>query len=292
VCGWGTDQELLYYETRARDLHPDIVILTFTMANDVLNNMLDHLFLASAPKPRFVLDEDSLFLEKRTLEPPRLSFERRVRNALRGSRALVFAKRRIEALRYESRVKHEADASHAGFDREGLEKSYSHWSVYESSYGPKLEEAWQVTEAILERFARECAGDGAEFLVFAFPLKLAVDEGWRNALIRHFSLDPARFDFERPHQRLSEFCAVNGIYYLYPIDAFREASETRSLYFDRDTHPNRWGHAVAARVLLGDLHRRLGLEYRIAEADRELLGAQRLSEDAIPVFEPDGRLKH
>jgi hypothetical protein len=85
---------------------------------------------------------------------------------------------------------------------------------------------------------------------------------------------------------------VNGIYYLYPIDAFREASETRSLYFDRDTHPNRWGHAVAARVLLGDLHRRLGLEYRIAEADRELLGAQRLSEGAIPVFEPDGRLKH
>jgi len=46
VCGWGTDQELLYYEKAGKDLDADIVILTFTMANDVLNNMLDHLFLA------------------------------------------------------------------------------------------------------------------------------------------------------------------------------------------------------------------------------------------------------
>jgi hypothetical protein len=286
VCGWGTDQELLYYETKGRDLHPDIVILTFTMANDVLNNMLDHLFLATAPKPRFVLERNSLVLEAGTLEPPRPSFERRVKNTLRRSRALLFTKRRIDALRYESRVKHEGSPSHRGFDKEGLEKNYSHWSVYEASYPPQFEAAWRVTEALIARFSRDCANDGAEFLVFAFPLKLAVDENWRSGLIRHFSLDPSRFDFERPHERLSAFCGARGIYYLYPIDAFREASGGRSLYFDRDTHPNRWGHALAAEVLLEDLHRRDGLEYSVAEADRQLLGPQGPSRGAGPASRP------
>ena len=292
VCGWGTDQELLYYETKGRDLRPDIVILTFTMANDVLNNMLDHLFLASAPKPRFVMDAGHLVLEERTLEPPRPGFERRIKNAMRKSRALLFAKRRFDALRYESRVKHEADASHAGFDREGLEKNYSHWSVYESSYGPKFEEAWQVTEAILARLARDCAEDGAELVVFAFPLKLAVDEGWRRGLIRHFSLDPARFDFERPHHRLSEFCSANGIFYLYPIEAFRDASKIQDLYFDRDTHPNQWGHAVAARVLLQVLHDRDGLEYHVTEADREMLKPSGPPGGASPGRDPAGVLRN
>jgi hypothetical protein len=274
VCGWGTDQELLYYETKGRDLRPDIVILAFTMANDVLNNMLDHLFLASAPKPRFVLEGDSLVLEKRTLDPPRPGVERRVRSVLRKSRVLLFAKRRIDAIRYESRVKHEGSPSHRGFDKEGLEKNYSHWSVYEASYPPQFEAAWRVTEALIARLARDCANDGADFLVFAFPLKLAVDEEWRSGLIRHFSLDPSRFDFEKPHDRLSEFCAAQGVRYLYPLDVFREASSTRSLYFDRDTHPTMRGHAVAAGVLLRELHDRAGLEYRVAEADRDLMYPQ------------------
>jgi hypothetical protein len=271
VCGWGSDQELLYYETKGRALRPDIVILTFTMANDVLNNMLGHLFLASAPKPRFVLDGEDLVLEKRTLDPPRPSLERRVKNVLRNSRVLVFVKRRVDTVRYETRVRHEAAGVHAGFDREGLEKNCSHWSVYEASYGPEFEEAWRVTEAILSRFARDCKEDGTEFLVFVFPLQLVVDEHWRNGLIRDFSIDAAGFDFERPYQRLSAFCGGHGIDYFYPVDAFREASKGRSLYFERDSHPNKWGHAAAAGALLENLHERIGLEYRVAGADRDLM---------------------
>lgn len=272
VCGWGTDQELLYYEKTGRDLDPDVVILAFTMANDVLNNMLDHLFLGSAPKPRFVLDGGELALDKKTLEPPELGLERRIKNGLRKSRVLVFAKRRIDTLRYETRVKHECAKPRGGFDREGLEKNYSHWSVYESSYGPKFEEAWRVTEAILERFAHACADDGAELLVFAFPLKLDVDENWRSGLIQHFSVGSASFDFARPYERMATFCDARGIDFVYPFETFRAASRVRGLYFDRDTHPNVNGHAAAAGVLLRVLHDRIGLEFRVAGSDREYLG--------------------
>jgi hypothetical protein len=270
VCGWGTDQELLFYERRGRELEPDVVILTFTMANDVLNNSLDHLFLGSAPKPRFVLREGTLALEKETLELPSVPLGRRLVGALRRSRALLFIKRRTDVLRYQRHVKHACEADH-GFDKEGLDKDYSHWSVYERDYGPSIENAWRVTEALLDRFQRRCAEDGVELIVFAFPLKLELDENWRSDLIHHFSIDPALLDFGKPYRRLAAACADRGILFLYPLDEFREASRSRRLYFEHDSHPNHFGHAAAAAVLLPLLRDGFGMDFRVAESDRPVV---------------------
>jgi len=268
VCGWGTDQELLYYENAGREFDPDLVIVTFTMANDVLNNMLDHLFLGTAPKPRFVLRDGELALEKTKLESPSPRLDHRIRNALRRSRVLLFTKRRIDALRYEKRVKREGAKGHTGFDKEGLERDYSHWSVYESSYGPQFEEAWTVTEAILDRLSRRCSEDGAELIVFAFPLKLEVDDGWRRELLQHFGIDSTLLDFARPYERLGRICRERGIEFVYPVASFRDASRSRKLYFARDSHPDIYGHAAAAGALLNVLHDKFFMNFEIAETDR------------------------
>lgn len=268
VCGWGSDQELRHYETFGRRLEPDIVIVTLTMANDVLNNMLDHLFLGSAPKPRFVFDRGSLVLDEHTLERPKPQLRHRIKNNLRKSRVLLFVKRRIDELRYDRRMTHACERPPSGFEKEGVEKVYSHWSVYESSYRAPLEKAWRVTEAVLERFARRCDEDGARLIVFAFPLKLEVDDEWRNGLFTHFDIDSTQFDFNKPYERLAGFCERRGIEYIYPLKMFRETSRKKSLYFERDPHPNVYGHGTAARALLGHLQRRHGLEFEIAESDR------------------------
>jgi hypothetical protein len=290
VSGWGPDQELLYYETRGRELHPDVVILTFTMANDVINDMLDHLFLGSAPKPRFVLSDGNLSLEQRVLEPPNVGTGHRVRGALKKSRLLLFIKRRIDARRYESRVKREVSQSVRGFDKEGLEKNYSHWSVYETAYPPKFEDAFRVTEAIVARFAADCSEDGAKFMLFAFPLKIEVDEPWRRAMIEHAGIDSTLFDFARPHKRLSAFCASRGIDYIYPVETFRDAARSQRLYFDRDTHPNGMGHALAAGVLLRELHERLGLSYHVVASDRDYLETALISGGSPPGSGPSGHI--
>jgi lysophospholipase L1-like esterase len=281
VSGWGTDQELLYYEKIGKKLDPDVVILTFTMANDVINNMLDHLFLGSAPKPRFVIRDGGLRLDRETLDPPKTRFDLRVKRTLRRSRVLLLAKRRIGMLRYERRMKradaeaHDAYAQsikmHAGFDKRGLENEYSHWSVYESSYGPQFEDAWRVTEAIVDRFSRTCAENGADLIVFAFPLKLEVDSAWRDALYAHFAIDSSALDFHKPYERLANFCASRGIEFVYPLETFQKASRVHALYFARDSHPDIWGHAAAAGVLLPELHGRCLLDYHIAGADREFI---------------------
>jgi hypothetical protein len=267
VCGWGTDQELLFYENKGRELDPDLVILSFTMANDVLNNSLDHLFLGTAPKPRFVLRDGSLTLEEEKLEAPNVRIDHRIKNTLRKSRLLVFAKRRIDSLLYEKHVKQACEKDHGGFDKEGLEKDYSHWSVYERTYGPPFEKAWEVTGALLGRLSEQCAEDGAEFIVFAFPLKLEIDRTWREELLDHFGIDSTLLDFRQPYDRLAAVCADRGIEYVYPEVAFRGASRSRPLYFDRDSHPNAFGHAAAAAVLLGVLHDRFSMGFHIAESD-------------------------
>jgi GDSL-like lipase/acylhydrolase family protein len=63
VEGYGTDQELLRLEHEGLAYHPDVVILSFCLTNDVLNNSL-HADSEDArvPKPYFTWDEGTLVL--------------------------------------------------------------------------------------------------------------------------------------------------------------------------------------------------------------------------------------
>ncbi len=98
VPGWGPDQEILWYEQRGRSLGADVVVLVFFMPNDVVNVALDHLFLGTAPKPRFVAEGDSLRLIP--VRAPRSAPPRhRLRAWLRRSHFLVWAWRRVRAAR-------------------------------------------------------------------------------------------------------------------------------------------------------------------------------------------------
>jgi hypothetical protein len=267
VCGWGNDQELIYFESAGRLLKPDVVVLTLTIANDVVNNMLDHLFLGSAPKPRFAFGGGAIELDEATLSPPAPPVRHRLRNLLKHSRLFVFVKRRFDAAVRKHEVADAADRRPSGFDKAGLEKNYSHWSVYERFYDGEFETGWKLTEAIIDRFADVCRRDGIELIVFAFPLKIEVDESWRKDLIEHHEIDPARLDFLKPYRRLAEFCNSRGIEFIYPFDEFSLASKERSLYFTKDSHPNQFGNAVAAQVLLDALHDRHDFAFSVAKPD-------------------------
>jgi hypothetical protein len=277
VPGWGTDQELIYYESFARELESDVVIVTFTMANDVVNNALDHLFLGSAAKPRFDVIADSLFLADGV--PPRAAAGRPMwKSVLRQSRVrfLLFVKRRIDRMIYarDSRESHHPDRTTdpvpAGFHHGG--KELTHWSVFEAPPSPRIEDAWKVTEAILIRFANRCRDSGAELIVLALPPRIVVDKRWRSDLMAAAGLGAEDLDFAGPFERLSSFCRKNGIPFVHPRPAFEEGARYRVLYHRRDSHPNRYGHALAARVLLETLKATQDLEFELAESDRQYMG--------------------
>jgi hypothetical protein len=252
VPGWGNDQELLYYETTAYKFEPDIVVLTFTMANDVVNNALAHLFLGTAPKPRFEVKAGSLRQVDAVKIPEPIS-PPLWKTIGRHSRFLLFVKRRLDRWVY---VRHAHIAGEmGGAVRAGrpLPKGFraetagdlTHWSVFESPPSAVTEDAWSVTEALIVRFARICREHGATPVVFALPPRIQIDIAWREGLLARAELDSSAFDFYGAFERLSSCCLRNGIPFVYPYDEFSRAFARRALYHPADSHPNRYGHALA-----------------------------------------------
>jgi len=267
VPGWGTDQEVLHFEQVADRLRPDIVVLNFTMMNDVINNGLAHCFLQTSRKPRFAVRDDELVLTDAVPAVPPVVTPL-YKRALKKSELLVFVKRRLHHLR-RPKAEHKP-AFPPGFGRDAVVEPLNHWSVFEIDAKPEVVEAWQTTEALIARLDKACRGVGAELIVFPFPVVEADDE-WRRWLIESTGTDERRYDFHAPFARLESFCAARGIEYVYPIDEFRAESKRHKLIFENDGHPNRLGHALAAKVLLDYLGARHDLAYSVPAGDREYL---------------------
>ncbi len=245
VPGWGTDQEVLFYESSLRRLEPDVVVLTFLAQNDIVNNGLPGPLVGTGAKPRFECAGDSLQLE---LPPPpaKLSLGLRAKRELRKSRLLLFVKRRIEMREYHHHAVEDPRYVQHGFE---ASRHLSHWSAYDTRGGEAIDAAWCVTERLLDRLASDCKHDGAELIVFAFPSKVDVDDPWRAEMLRRTGVDESYIDKAFPYRRLSAFCAERGIEYHYPIAAFQAAARREPLFFDHDAHPNAAANALAADLL-------------------------------------------
>jgi hypothetical protein len=271
VPGFGTDQEFLLLQRIAPQLQPDIVLLDFFMINDVINNGLEHLFLGTAPKPRFAVEGDSLVLAspvRRPETPPVRRATYGLRNLLQQSHFLVMLVRSLKSVAGAEAPT--SDAFPLGFGRNTGGPPVTHWSVFESPYDAGMENAWRTTEAILLRVKQYCDRIGAELIVFVFPL-IEADDDWRQWLLEGAGVPPDGLDFHAPFARLERVCGGYGIDYVYPLAEFRDAARRRKLFLERDGHPNAYGHALAARVLLDHLRARHGLDYHFSNADLAFL---------------------
>ena len=163
VGGYGTGQELVVLETTAMRYQPDLVLLQFSNANDVTDNS----FALSPRKlrPFYRLDARGA---------PRISesfawspqFERRMQTRYRlgeeiadHSRAFQLA-RQIADMAFIGEAHADRDIAVLGEPRSAL------W-----------EEAWRVTEALLERMHQYAGRNGARFMVVAAPHPLQPVKG-------------------------------------------------------------------------------------------------------------------
>jgi lysophospholipase L1-like esterase len=246
VSGWGTDQEFLYLCNAGLALRPDIVVVGFCVLNDVLNNMLPHELFGTSPKPRFVLRDERLVLEAAATRPsPTLAA--RVTPLLRHSRLLHFVGRHARML--HRRPKSATPRTQAPYYPEDLESDHSHWAVYRSSYTPRFEAAFRVTEALIGALRDTCAAHGVPVVLFAFPQKVEIDARARAEELGFYGYDPSQFDLEAPYRRLRALAERLGVSFVYPLEAFESEHRSQGLFFERDGHPNAAGQAAAARAL-------------------------------------------
>ncbi|MFQ5601143.1 MAG: SGNH/GDSL hydrolase family protein, partial [Candidatus Krumholzibacteriia bacterium] len=247
VGGWGTDQEFLYLCHEGFDLKPDAVVLGMCLMNDVINNMLSHEFLGAAPKPRFVLQDGQLVLEPSAARP-QPSSGRKLQRLLKRSRLLHYIGRHVRMLqaRFHPRP---SPSTAVPYYPEDLESDTSHWTVFGVPYSPRFENAFRVTEALIETAWDSCRARGIPFILFAFPQKVEVDARARMEELQHHGFDPEWFDLRAPYERLQRLSERRGFPFVYPLVEFQEMHAQQPLFFEHDAHPNAAGHALAAACL-------------------------------------------
>lgn len=270
VNGYGTDNELLYYRLEGKKFDPDIVIVGMYLANDIYNNsrVLELRTGGESHKPYFTLDENGnlqlnnypvadtdtigikigTFLKKH-FQLPRfvaqtMSLRGEVPGWLRPIVTLFSGNRGVRA-----GDKPTADDTQAGQNTDQNEElaaqqralSRTEATICDETYTAEIEEAWEITKAVILELKSEVEAAGAEFAIVSVPTTAQTVVPRQNA----------SWYCERPNQELNTFLEEEGIPYLDLLHAFRDYSDEggRELYYARDFHMNEAGHHLAGEEI-------------------------------------------
>jgi lysophospholipase L1-like esterase len=267
ISGYGTAQEFLQLKTRAAAFGPDIVVLTFTILNDVRNNspVLEGR-VSSFPRPFFRLDASGrlVALPFTMARPDTAGLVGKIKTALRHLRTydeLVAAVRARPSLRsflaslgllQELAPVHQAEAGGTPPASPG-DSTYLDFEVYRREPDPEWKEAWQVTEALVLAMRDEAAQRGARFLLVPIPGAVELASG--EAIVRDFpGYRPETYDLAGPRDRLRRLAETEGIVYVPLFEALAGDMRTRQgkvedYFWWCDGHFTPRAHDLVARAI-------------------------------------------
>lgn len=244
VEGIGTTQELLLYEEKARQFHPDLVLLMFS-GNDIFNNSS-----TLQPKVYGIHDWYSPYYD---LAPDgKLMFkpvEPRLFNKLRSYlevRSLLFYYLERTWLAVQIPL----------HNWRGLPLYYGTYS--DDPLDDEWRQAWQVTGKVLGVMRDTVTAAGTKFIVLAWPFECDIDQDWQHRMIKQHGKIPPSFSPFKPAQRLKEIADSAGIPFdfLAPyMQAYRDQHHLLWPYFSFtcDPHYSALGHQVAAEAIIQKL---------------------------------------
>jgi hypothetical protein len=234
-AGFGTAQELLYWEHEGVTYQPDIVVLVYFVDNDLPDNgyrVARERKLDTTRRPFFVPDGKGGIELRPGAAPPPDSLAG-VRPALR--RSVTYNLLENFLLWHEAR---EQEQAQIGKNR----------PTYQVDPPAEWDEALWVTEQILARLQSSVRASGAELMVVAAPSFFQVDDDAWRWLVGGVTRDRDRYEPDVPNRRLAEIAQRQGLRYLDLLPVIREAQQSGArLYFPADGHWTAEGHAFAAR---------------------------------------------
>ncbi len=208
VSGSATGQQLVLYREVVRHYRPDVVVCAFCIWNDFSDNCRQ---LSSSPhRIYFDLDDDG------QLRQLKLSKHKSHLSAWlnQHSRFYLWQKQATRATAART-------IRNVGV----LPKCKL---IYNSEPSEKLEQAWQITERLIETFQREVEQDGSQFVLALLPSADQIhNENW-NRLIRNAGSLASQMDPDYPSQRLGRLCKRIGVPMIDMVDSFRDAAPSRS----------------------------------------------------------------
>jgi len=239
VIGYSTDQEFVFYQTEGYKYDSDLVLLTFTVQNDVWNNAIDFDYRDWPPKPYFVLAPNG---ELTAIEPTK-SGAVRPRTAISPPEPVelvAVAKRFLSAhsslyivvgnslphvTARLTRLLQDVGLMRQDWQCTGVHRDFE---VFLPEYETAWEKAWAITEALILELNREVREQGGRFGVVILPSSAQVyPQLWRATVEKCPVMQTIAWDMEKPNRILANFLQENGIPYLDLLPPFKRAtSET------------------------------------------------------------------
>jgi hypothetical protein len=245
--GYGTDQEFLALQHRAWQYSPDIVLVAFNTAKDVIDNSKILYPDPEKLKPFFVFRGDSLVLDNSFLGNPsfRHSFWTAFRPVLTFSKVVQWIKR------YRDRREEEGIIRNVRNLPEGSSLSDS---CYLPPVGPGWTSGWKVTEGILAKMHGEVKARGARLIVMCCTNSIQVnpDSAERKLFMRRMGVDSLTY----PNARIQACGEGEGFEVLNVLPDFLRYAQEHHAYlhgFENTTpgvgHWNTAGHRLAGELL-------------------------------------------
>jgi hypothetical protein len=241
-AGFGTDNELLFYEHEGRRYAPDLVLLVFNLQNDVLENFapLYHRAyrttqLAWPPKPSFSLAADgTLSAEPAPPMPtPAASLPRSAWQTLQDE---VFVVRSVARL-----------VEPAPPPR--MMPYPVHLEVY-WPWSDEWSEAWRLTARLVRELRTAVERDGARFAVVVMPAREMVQPVAFVPPPPGSGASLGQYDPDRLRRIVTGFLAEDRVPFLDLFPALRAAAASGPrAFFVADVHLTELGNAVTARAM-------------------------------------------
>ncbi len=268
VNAYGTDNELLFYRLEGQKYNPDIVFLNMYLANDIYNNhpTLELRYGGQSAKPYFILnDSGELELQNFPVEDT-ATFWTNVGTFLKKHFQLPRFVAQTLALRGEippwlapvvrlfgggrgavaagdggSDAAQAGESGDSGAAETAPQTPPRRPDICDPDPLPIIENAWNVTEALILELEKEVAANGAQLAVLIIPAAPQI-------------VPPQEGDewyCDVPNDELTAFLDEAGIPYLDMLPAFRDEALAGNgpYYFEKDFHMNALGHDLTSDLL-------------------------------------------
>ncbi len=254
VGGYGTTQELLTLKQQVWKYSPDLVVLGFTVGNDVTDNYrpLD----PGAYRPYYVFRDGALALDTTFLQSgsyqSRAVWTRRLLGVVQESRLVQLLNR----VRHQGRKRDRKQQriSTVPGDEVGLSNK-----VQLPPTTPEWQEAWRITEGVLELMRDECRRKDKPFAIVTLTRAIQVSpvSEEKEKYLHQLGVP----DLYYPERRLADFGKREGIPVLNLAPTMAEEAERRHVYFHAEGdsigigHWNEEGNRVAGTLIAAWLAR-------------------------------------
>lgn len=257
VSGYGTANELLTLQNRVWQYSPDLVLLAFFPGNDVRNNSKD--LETYRFYPFFSLKDGKLLADMAFRDDPEFKEKERIA----GHRAFLQQLRLYQLMR---RVRAGNIAQHANNETmaaalaagEKLTEPGLDEQVFQEPKDAKWQEAWNITDRLVEAANDETKSHGARFVlaILSTPGSVFPDARLRARYAASLGVKSLFY----PEERLEALGKRDGFEVVALAPAMQRAADEQHVFLHGfpNTRPgfghwNEAGHALAADLIARDL---------------------------------------